>query len=180
MPHALFHIPKDIITPHINDSQTFKWNKYDESCQRTTITIPPNIVKDIYAFTDLPNTSINDQYLAHYIKYNITNEYQIDPHYDSCRVTIIIYLRKNKSIKDSFYVDNKRVDNCWSNKDDTYGCLVMWREPGPETDEQFVMDGDWGDDSDDTDWHDRPRGPHHFGNFTGVGRREVLCIFLYI
>ena len=64
-----------------------------------------------------------------------------------------IYLNKNESIKENFYIENTNVaNNLWSQNDNTYGCLVIWSK-------------------DDNNWLE------HYGDIIGNGEREILCLF---
>ena len=101
------------------------------------------------------HTAFSNNNTYHYIKYCIKNKYTISTHDDGCKLTIIIYLKKHKSIKDKFYIENNLVtEDVWSNNPDTYGALAMW----------------------DTD--NNSLGPNHYGYITGNGEREILCLFL--
>ena len=155
MPYSLFHIPKTMIKRSIySPNRKFKWEEYDQCCKRCTIKIPFNIIKKIYNLTNLSYPIKNNNSTYHYIKYNINNNYTIAKHNDACKCTIIIYLNKNKSIKENFYIENNNVgNNLWSQNDNTYGCLVMWSE---------------NDNS----------GLEHYGDMIGNGDREILCLFL--
>jgi hypothetical protein len=68
----------------------------------------------------LTNTSIDvDLYVKsitiHYINYNIDGPYRISRHSDNCDKTVIIYLDKSESVKDTFIVENSNVNmsKCW-------------------------------------------------------------------
>ena len=135
------------------DTTKFNWEKYDDYCSRSNIKIPFNIVKKIYCLTNLPYPIKQNTNIYHYIKYNINKSYDLSPHNDGCKITIIIYLNKDQNIKENFYIENKLVkENYWSENNDTYGCLVMW--------------------SDDNE------GANHYGKILGSGSREILCLFL--
>tara|TARA_B100000524_G_C23647019_1_gene368817 strand:+ start:1324 stop:1794 length:471 start_codon:yes stop_codon:yes gene_type:complete len=155
MSYSLFNIPKDKLDPVISNSKKndLNWENYDECCNRTQIIMDDEFVNYIYKQTKLNfPININDT-VCHYVKYNVTNMYEITPHDDHCKITIIVYLNKDSTINDSFIVENKHIENnYWSTNIDTYGCLVMW------SDDEF--------------------GPTHYGKITGNGIREVLCLFL--
>lgn len=160
MSYLLFHIPKTLISPFIyNDLVKHRWEKYDAQCLRTNIKLPFNIIKSIYSFTNLPYDIKKNNYTCHYIKYAIHKNYKISRHNDGCKITILIYLNKNPSIQESFYVENKKDnetslvnENYWSENNNTYGCLVMWSTNNS--------------------------GPEHHGEIMGNGNRELLCLFL--
>ena len=155
MPYTTFHIPKSILR-HILSKKYNNWEEYDLSCNRTTIEIPFNTINKIYKLTNLNIPIFNNENTYHYIKYWIKNKYTISSHNDGCKSTILIYLKKNKSIKDTFYIDNKLVtEDVWSNNSDTYGALVMWNN-GKENN----------------------IGPEHYGQINGNGERDILCLFL--
>lgn len=155
MPYTTFHIPKSILT-HTLSKKYNNWEQYDSSCNRKKIEIPFNTIQKIFKLTNLHIPISNNGNTYHYIKYWIKNNYKISSHSDGCQITIIIYLKKDKSIKDQFYVENKLVtENLWSENLDTYGALAMWNINNNNT-----------------------LGPEHYGHITGNGERELLCLFL--
>ena len=159
MPYSIFHIPKSILR-HVLSKKYNNWEEYDSSCNRKKIEIPFNTIQKIFKLTNLNIYKfraelINKDNTYHYIKYWIKNTYNISNHDDGCPITIIIYLKKDKSIKDQFYIENKLVtENVWSNNTDTYGALVMWNINNSKL------------------------GPDHYGHITGNGERDILCLFL--
>ena len=50
--------------------------------------------------------------------------YNISEHKDSCKKTIIVYLEKDNTISDTFYVEGVEVKEQWKKK-----CLVMKNNP---------------------------------------------------
>lgn len=63
------------------------------------------INNDIVLYTD-----ISVQKIIYDIQHN---EYEIEEHVDGCENSYILYLDKDETIKDSFYVEKRKVWNLW-------------------------------------------------------------------
>ena len=90
-----------------------------------------------------------DNLTTHYIKYDISDTYEITKHDDGCNLTMIIYLYKDTNVKDEFYIDGKECkEERWNLNDNSYGVLSF-------------------------NGHDE-----HWGKLEGKGSRKVL-VFHY-
>lgn len=157
----VFQFPKTLI-PNLRDIKynIFKWNKYDDQCKRRDISFD-NFNK-ILTFSDTCFISPKKQLLTvtpklvgsktnftvHHIIYNISKQYDITNHKDYCNVTVIIYLNKDKGIKDSFWINNNKVnEDFWNPDEGYYKALIFWGNL------------------------------EHHGIINGCGEREILCFF---
>ena len=86
---------------------------------------------------------------THYIKYDISDTYEITKHNDACNLTVIVYIYKDTNVKDEFYIDgNECTEEKWNINDDSYAVLAF-------------------------NGHDE-----HWGKLEGKGSRKVL-VFHY-
>ena len=87
-----------------------EWDIFDKNCKRIEL-------KDIN-LNSIINLGLGRKHninphetTIHYIKYNLDEDYILKEHHDSCKQTIIIYLNKDNTIYDEFYVDKKFIEN---------------------------------------------------------------------
>ena len=89
-----------------------------------------SLLQKIYDTTGLDYNIDEGTNKVVYTKYNIENLYNLEKHRDNCPITLIVYLKKNVSIVDNFFVDQKHVtENIWTPEPNNYTALVMW-SPG--------------------------------------------------
>jgi hypothetical protein len=126
MTSSLFNIrPNQLnnISNYLRGMKDLSWEVFDVDCKRVELQNTIQLM-DILTNSLGRNKYINPECSTiHYVNYDIEGSYILDEHYDGCKQTIIIYLDKGPSIKDTFYVDNKLINN--SN----------WKYNG------FIMDG---------------------------------------
>jgi hypothetical protein len=114
MTSSLFNIRQsqlDNLKHHIKSMKLSQWDIFDVDCKRhllenTQLTI--GIINDCLSKIHKIHTK---NITIHYVKYDLEESYLLDEHNDGCKKTIIIYLEKDSSIKDTFYVNNKLVNN---------------------------------------------------------------------
>jgi len=111
------------INNYLRAMKDLSWEVFDVDCKRVELENTKNLI-NILTENLGRNRYINPEFSTiHYVNYDIEGSYILGEHHDGCKQTIIIYLDKDPSIKDTFYVDNKLIDN--SN----------WKYNG------FIMDG---------------------------------------
>lgn len=159
MPHQFFEIPKDDFWRLSNKSLSLSedvsnWEIYDDNCKRSKVPLSTNMINYIYNLTNLTySIEINDT-VAHYVKYDIHDSYDVDPHDDHCKITIIVYLHKDDNISETLSIDHNEINHdYWSTDSDKLTCMVMWSD-----EDEF--------------------GPIHSVNMVGNGKRDILCLFL--
>lgn len=159
--YIVFQIPKYLI-PNFNDRSynKFKWDTYDEQCKRRDISLDTFEQILMFSGTDYvspknqlisstPKHVGNDKHFSvHHIMYNLTKSYDITQHEDNCNFTVIIYIDKDETISDSFWVNDNLVnENFWDPIEGYYKALIFWGNA------------------------------NHKGIINGIGKREILCIF---
>ena len=99
--------------------------------EETKLTIIPSnisvkIFKKIISQLSL-DIDINKKNLTtHFIEYNINSIYEITKHNDNCDLTVIVYLNKDHTMKDTFYIcDKKFRKDKWETKDNSYSVLAF-------------------------------------------------------
>ena len=126
MTSSLFNLrPNQLnnINNYIVSIKDLLWEIFDEDCKRCELENTKNLINILNENLGR-NRYVNPECSTiHYINYDLEETYILHEHDDRCKQTIIIYLDKDPSIKDTFYVDNKLIDN--SN----------WKYNG------FIMDG---------------------------------------
>ena len=89
---------------------TKEWDIFDKNCKR--IELKDNNLNSIINSCLGRKYNMNpNETTIHYIKYNLDEDYILYEHHDSCKQTIIIYLNKDNTISDEFYVNNKFIEN---------------------------------------------------------------------
>jgi len=87
---------------------------------------------------------------THYIEYNINDTYEITKHNDNCDLTVIVYLKKDSTMKDTFYIGNKKCrKEKWDIDKDSYAVIAFN-----------------GNDE-------------HWGRLEGYGKREIIAFHYY-
>ena len=124
MTSSLFNIrPNNLnnINNYLCNMKNLSWEIFDVDCKRVELQNSKPLI------TLINNNLGRHRYInhktstIHYINYDLEGEYILHEHHDGCKQTIIIYLDKDPSIKDTFYVDNKLIDNTnW-----TYNGFIM-------------------------------------------------------
>lgn len=101
----------DNINCYLSNIKNISWETFDMDCKRVELKNTPELISILNENLGR-NRSINPKYSTiHYIKYDLEGEYILEEHKDGCKQTIIIYLEKDSSIKDTFYLENKLIDN---------------------------------------------------------------------
>jgi len=101
----------DNINCYLSNMKDISWEIFDIDCKRVELENSPELIGIINDNLGR-NRSINPKSSTiHYINYDLEERYILQEHKDGCKQTIIIYLDKDPSIKDTFYVDNKLIDN---------------------------------------------------------------------
>ena len=129
-------IPKNIIPKKLyGEYEPAMWGE-----ETTLIIIPENIgvkiFKKVMSHISLDKKTLPWPFLkdcvfthsltTHYIKYDISDTYEITKHNDSCNLTMIIYLYKDTNVKDEFYIDgNECTEERWNINDDSYAVLAF-------------------------------------------------------
>ena len=91
MPHTFFDISKkeclELSEDKIKNLDSYKWEKFDESCDRCSINLPIKMIQYLYDKTNLPFSVELKNTVNHYVKYNVHNSYTIGGHNDGCKIT---------------------------------------------------------------------------------------------
>ena len=124
MTSSLFNISQinlDNLKLHIKSMTLPQWDIYDLDCKRHLLENTQNTIDTINDCLSRNQQIHTKNITIHYIKYDLEESYLLREHNDGCKKTIIIYLEKDRSIKDTFYVNNKLVNNSnW-----TYNGFIM-------------------------------------------------------
>lgn len=131
--YSLVNIDNDLIKECHLSLQNHKFNDnnieyYDDITTMYNINLnennydKENIIKNIEKICSSFKIIDTNRITLQYTKYNIKDEYIIEPHKDYCQNTIIIYLNKNPNIKEIFTINNDEIqgDDLWAN-----GGLIM-------------------------------------------------------
>ena len=88
------------------------WDSYDDGCKTATLNKSDTLIDSINRCLN-PENKIQDKnnVTLHYIKYTIKELYEIQEHNDACQKTILIYLEKDPTIQDIFYVNGNLINN---------------------------------------------------------------------
>jgi len=124
MTSSLFNIrPTHIneLNYYLDKLDKLDWELFDADCKRVELESTNKLIEILNNGLGRNKRFDPKKSNIHYVKYDIEGSYILEEHNDGCRQTIIIYLDKDPSIKDIFYVDNKLVDNSnW-----TYNGFIM-------------------------------------------------------
>ena len=93
----------------------FERRSYDDDC--TMYTVDNSLLPLLREQVKL---KLPDDTVIHYVIYDVKGFYKISQHRDNCKKTIIVYLEKDESITDTFYIENTELEGQWKKK-----CLVM-------------------------------------------------------
>jgi len=105
----------------------FDWEYFDDETTRRDVSncSDPEFQKFITMVMRLAGISNNKKNTFHYVKYNITDNYTIGKHHDSCENTIVIFLIKDPKIsEETFIVEGETVNEDYWKK----GGLLMTNE----------------------------------------------------
>lgn len=126
--HLLFNIPKNLIktcSEALSSAKHTDVEVYDLVTTRYTISDKELLRKiQLLCFYSKQPVDVK-RATVHYITYSINGNYDIELHTDKCNTTIIIYIEKSDQIKETFYVENNKIqgDELWEN-----GGLIMKHE----------------------------------------------------
>ena len=87
-----------------------EWDIFDPNCKRIELK-DSNLNSIINSGLGRKHIINPNETTIHYIKYNLDKDYILREHHDGCKHTIILYLNKDNTISDEFYVDNKLIEN---------------------------------------------------------------------
>ena len=157
MPYHVYDINKSLIDECFKstDLSEIEYYQFDNCCLQGEMKIDKDLVNKIYLTTGLKHNIKPENTKVNHTQYNIKNLYELEPHFDYCPISLIIYLNKDSTVEDKFWVDKKHVDEeRWQPQPNHYTAMVMWSLGKNNS------------------------GTEHEGYFNGIGSREVLCFFL--
>ena len=101
------------INRYLSNIKDISWELFDIDCKRVELENTPELISILNENLGRTRYINPKSSTIHYINYDLEGNYILDEHKDGCKQTIIIYLDKDPSIKDTFYVDNKLIDNSY-------------------------------------------------------------------
>jgi hypothetical protein len=157
----------DQTTPFSELVEDDGWEEFDDESKRALFSLKPKTLRALLIDMRIPYlsglsfgdiASIMSRFeTCHHLRYNIDRSYTVSKHTDGCKMTILIYRKKDPSITDTTEIDGVLIDPPgWIDSDTHYGAIAF-------------IGGRLNND-----------GLEHVVNINGEGGRELVSIFYTI